>query len=102
MVKKAPARVVKAEAPLSRETEFRAIAREPEPKPSPVKETETRVPVGSLDIGQLIEVDGAVFRIDSKEDNATISIMEWDPSGTIRIPRWQRPIPMDALVKQVT
>ena len=102
MVKKAPARVVKAEAPLRPDPEFRAIAQEPEPEPVPVKEAETRVPVGSLTIGQLIEVDGAVFRIDSKEDNATLSIMEWDPSGTIRIPRWQRPIPMDTLVKQVT
>ena len=103
MVKKAPARVMKVEAPLPPKPEFRAIAREPEPEPlPPVKEAETRVPVGSLDIGQLIEVDGAIFRIDSKEDNATLSIMEWDPSGTIRIPRWQRPIPMDTLVKQVT
>ena len=102
MVKKASARVVKVETPLPPEPEFRAIAREPEPEPLRVKEAEARVPVGSLDIGQLIEVDGAIFRIDSKEDVATISIMEWDPSGTIRIPRWQRPIPMDTLVKQVT
>jgi len=101
MAKKATARVAKAKASLSPEPEFREMAREPEPELLPVKETETRVPVGSLDIGQLIEVDGAVFRIDSKEDKATISIMEWDSTGTIRIPRWQRPIPMDALVKQV-
>jgi len=98
MVKKTEARVVEAKAPLSSEAKFKAMAEEPEPLP--VKEVEIRVPVGSLNIGQLIEVDGSIFRIDSKEDNATISIMEWDPSGTIRMPRWQRPIPMDALVKQ--
>jgi len=92
--------VAKASPPM--EPEFRPAAPEPEPAPQPAAEIEPGVPVGSLEVGQLVEYDGAVYRIDIKEDAVGLSYMEWDPSGNFRIARWTRNVPAETLVNQVT
>ncbi|MDD3494177.1 MAG: hypothetical protein PHZ19_11855 [Candidatus Thermoplasmatota archaeon] len=84
------------------EPEFRAPAPEPEPEPLPVIEEEPGVPVGSLDTGQLVDFEGAIYRIDNKEDAVSLSLMEWDPTGSFRIARSTRKVSVETPVKAVT
>lgn len=69
------------------------------PEATPETKEAVAVPIQDLKPGQKFELDGDLFILQSMEpESATAGKLEWAPGGDCMIERWQRPVPLDALV----